>query len=269
MNDISIQHEGKRFLLTNRAMSYAIEIADSGTPWNLYWGAPLFRIEDPPSPRERQCHRHYSPARGAMLYRELPVFGGDFFDESALKITWPDGIRESIFLYTGFEQQGNTLILNFREKRHPAQLNLIYRLHERILERFCEIINDGESDITLERFASAVYFLPNAVEQWRITHFGGHWGKESIPSRQAASQGKFTIESRTGLSGPFHVPLIALDDGRAGPATGKSPWSRTRTTRPASTAGSMSSTAPFTCIRANASPPPPSPPDTPRKDSAE
>ena len=30
MNDISILHEGNRFLLTNRAMSYAIEIADSG-----------------------------------------------------------------------------------------------------------------------------------------------------------------------------------------------------------------------------------------------
>ena len=98
MNDISIHHEGKRFLLTNRAMSYAIEIADSGTPWNLYWGAPLFRIEDPPSPRERQCHRHYSPARGAMLYRELPVFGGDFSHFALLQVRQGEQNRGQLFL---------------------------------------------------------------------------------------------------------------------------------------------------------------------------
>lgn len=218
---IGIDKNGTRFLLTGAGMSYAFELAETGLPVNLYWGAPLKSADDLPTMVQRQLGRHRPADLLVNQFRELPVFGGKFYEESALKISYPDGIRGSEFRFSGYEQDGNTLSLRFRERRHPVVLTLIYTLHEHILERSFRIVNEGDDAVVLENFASAAWHMPSDVVDWRATHLGGHWGMEAMPVRRILAPGKVVIESRTGLSGPFHVPFFALDNGLATESCGK------------------------------------------------
>lgn len=97
MSKISIQKWKQFFLLSNECLSYGLELADSGLPWHAYCGAPLKRAEDLPAHQSYRCRLYSTPGRASLFFRELSVFGGDFQEESALKISYPDGIRESIF----------------------------------------------------------------------------------------------------------------------------------------------------------------------------
>lgn len=101
-----IDRQGKRFLLSNDGMSYAFEVTETDVPVNLYWGVPLDSIGDLPSPELRQSNRHTPADLTGRKFRELPVFGGKFFDESALKISYSDGIRGSEFRFSGEEREG-------------------------------------------------------------------------------------------------------------------------------------------------------------------
>ncbi len=218
---IQIASDSRRFLLSNDAMSYGLERMETGLPVNLHWGAPLESPEDLPTAEERQSQLQWPTDRTSRMFSELPVFGGKFFDESALKITYADGIRASDFRYESCECTEDTLILRFREQRHPVVLNLRYTLRKRLLERSWTITNEGTEELVLENFASAAWHLPSDVVDWRATHLGGHGLMEELPVRQNLTPGKFVIESRTGLSGPFHVPFFALDDGSADELTGR------------------------------------------------
>ncbi|MBR7104738.1 MAG: alpha-galactosidase, partial [Lentisphaeria bacterium] len=217
---MDICQTGSRFLLTNRAMSYGIEISPEGMAHNIYWGKPLESAEDLEALFLRQCHRHLYTSFAKMQFQELPVFGGDFFDETALKITYADRIRVSRFEYTGFEKEANKLVLFFKEKRHDVLLELVYILHEEILERAFRLVNKTDQPLTLERFASGAWYMPQYTQNWRLTHWAGHWAKEAQPCRQTLTPGKFVIESRTGVTGPFHYPLAAMDDHTATESTG-------------------------------------------------
>lgn len=219
--NIQIDKDNTRFLLTNDVMSYGFTLMETGLPVNLYWGAPLFCPDDMPTPEQRQVYRHRSMADVTAFYRELSVFGGKFFDESALKFTFPDGIRASDFRFTGFEKGDDSLVLSFRDAMHPLVLKLRYKLYKEVLVRSCSFINEGNAGIGVENFASATWHLPGDVTDWRVTHLAGHWGKEAMPCHEKLTPGKFTIESRTGITGPYHIPFFAMDDGSANEFSGR------------------------------------------------
>ena len=92
-NEDSIGSERAALLLTAGEMSYALELDAEDHPVNLYWGGKLERMEDLPSLDDRRRNRHRSPRQSDMVCQEYPAFYGEFYDECALKITWPDGIR--------------------------------------------------------------------------------------------------------------------------------------------------------------------------------
>ena len=221
MSKISIQKWKQFFLLSNECLSYGLELADSGLPWHAYCGAPLKRAEDLPAHQSYRCRLYSTPGRASLFFRELSVFGGDFQEGSALKISYPDGIRESIFDLVEAKAEGNTLTLEFREKRHPIQLKMFYTLHDTVLERHYELTNAGTEEVTVENFASATLPLPPVIDHWRVTHLSGRWAREAVPMHHLLTEGKFVVESRTGLSGPFHVPLLALDEGNASEEAGE------------------------------------------------
>ncbi len=212
---ITADKNNTRFLLTNSKFSYAFELAEEGFPVHLYWGTPLRSAIDLPCVHDIHHYRFHGIERTGYFNKEFTVFGGKFFDESALKISYPDGNRASFFRFSGSKQENDTLYLEFKEENHPIVVTLVYRLSETLLERYFTITNNGTQDVELENFESAVWQMSGKNTEWRATHLYGHWGKEAMIARQMLSPGKFVIESRTGLTGPFHVPFFALDDGSA------------------------------------------------------
>lgn len=215
-----IQKSGDRYLLTNRALSYGLE-ATAGGAVNLYWGAPLASPEEMPPVRLRQCYRHCPTDRAALFCQEYPAFGGKFFDEPALKATFGDGVRAAFPRFQRGEVAGDELTLFFRESQHPLAIELHYRVHDELLERFAVLANDGDEPIRLERFFSAAWQLPADVVDWRLTELHGRWGRESAIDRHMVPQEQIVLESRTGLSGPYHAPFFALDDGRSDEFSGE------------------------------------------------
>lgn len=215
-----IQKSGKRYLLTNQSMSYGLEAA-SNSAVNLYWGAPLNGPEEMTSIRLRQCYGHCPTDRSALFCQEYPAFGGKFFDESALKASYEDGVRATFPEFQHDEISENELVLFFRDSAHPLEIELHYRLHDELLERFTILTNAGKEPIRLEQFFSAAWQMPADVIDWRLTELHGRWGRESSISRQPVNQGQMILESRTGLSGPYHTPFFALDNGRADELSGE------------------------------------------------
>lgn len=224
---IFIDRSGSRFLLTAGEMSYAFEVQENSRLIHLYWGAKLDRADDLPSAADLQWHRHYSDRQQKASLQEYPAFYGEYYHECAIKAEYADGVRATKFRFAGSRVQKKfdheLLEITLEEESHPLTVKLFYRVWPELelIDRWSEITNHAETPVALENFASAVWQLPAAPNLWRLTHLSGHWGKEATIEHIPVSTGKFTMESRTGLSGPFAVPYFALDEGNADELSGE------------------------------------------------
>lgn len=202
-------------------MSYAFELAENDLPINLYWGAKLECADDLPGIAELQFYQHRTNRQSENTRQEYPAFHGEFYNECALKAEYSDGVRSTRLCYDGYtrkkEKECEILTLTFADALHPLRLRLFYRVWNglELIDRWSEIENGSDSFLRLENFASACWQLPAATVDWRLTHLAGRWAREATENRIPVTQGRFVMESRTGLSGPFAVPFFALDDGTA------------------------------------------------------
>ena len=96
----SIQYVEARkvWLLTTRQSSYAIGIDPNGGLQNIYWGEPLWRVEDIPSATAHREYSSFDPGE-MMETEEYPGWGGPRYYEPALKITRDDGNRDLVLRY--------------------------------------------------------------------------------------------------------------------------------------------------------------------------
>src|SRR5271165_3978853 len=98
----------KLFLLTTRNSSYAMGVDPNGGLQHLYWGAPLWRVDDVPAAAVRHELSSFDPP--AMLEREeFPAWGGTRYYEPALKITRADGGRDVVLRYAAHQIRQNSL----------------------------------------------------------------------------------------------------------------------------------------------------------------
>lgn len=224
---IHIDRAEKRFLLNAGKMGYAFEIAGNDLAVNLHWGAKLDCADDLPSIASVQYYRHRTKRQSENTRQEYPAFYGEFYNECALKAEYPDGVRGTQLRYRGFrveeEKESDLLTLEFADALHPLKLRLFYRVWRELelIDRWSEIENASETEIRLDLFGSACWQLPPVAAAWRLTHLSGRWAKEATVNRLPVEPGRFSMESRTGVSGPFAVPFFALDDGGATELSGE------------------------------------------------
>lgn len=224
---IHIDRSERRFRLNAGAMDYVFELAENDLPVNLYWGKTLSRPDDLSTAAEIQYRNHRTERQSENARQEYPAFYGEFYHECALKAEYPDGVRCTRLRFREFsvvkEKERELLTLSFSDALHPLTLRLFYRVWNDIelIDRWSEIKNGSGADIRLDNFASACWQLPAPVTDWRLTHLAGRWGKEAMVNRLPVEAGRFVMESRTGLSGPYAVPFFALDDGSAGELSGE------------------------------------------------
>src|ERR1035437_2608135 len=106
----SVQYSDSRkiWLLTTRQSSYAMALGADGALRHLYWGAPLWRIDDLPGAPPRRDLSSFDP-RPVLENEEFPGWGGARYYEPSLKITREDGNRDLVLKYLKHSIQQNDL----------------------------------------------------------------------------------------------------------------------------------------------------------------
>ena len=227
MNLINIDDKKKRFLLHTSNSSYAMQVNSDGFLINLHWGGQVRRLEDFPDSETLQKYRHCQHRRAMVSRQEYPAWGGEFYGEPALKVDLHDGVRSCILMYREYtterKNDSEELSITLYDSESKLKVILHYRVYadSEIMERWSEISNEESQTVVLQNVMSANFNMPRVEDDYRLSHLAGRWGKESSIERQAVNQSKITLESRTGLSGPFAVPFFALDSGRASEHEGR------------------------------------------------
>ena len=102
---IKYDESRKIWLVTTAVSSYAMGLSPDGQLQHLYWGGPLWRIEDVPAARQQRDISSFDPHQ-MLEAEEFPGWGGPRYYEAALKITRADGNRDLVLRYVSHRLDG-------------------------------------------------------------------------------------------------------------------------------------------------------------------
>ena len=214
-----ITYHNNLFIIEMRNSSYVFTGGDS--PISVYWGEKLYGNELGYLVRRRE-HSSFDPD----LDRNREEYG--FWDsysvlESCLKISYPSTRQLNMkFQDYTIQTEGDReiLTLRFQNSDTPLSAELIYEVYPAfdIIERSMRLTNEGDT-VVIENLKSAAVSIPHQ-ENYRVRYLSGKWAGESHINDHDLTNGAFTIQSRTGNTGPHFNPAFALDNGAADEKTG-------------------------------------------------
>jgi len=213
----SVQYSADRkiWLLTTRQNSYALGVDPNGALQHLYWGAPLWRVEDLPTPAARRDISSFDPHQ-MLENEEFPGWGGPRYYEPSLKITRDDGNRDLVLRYVSHEIRQDGLDITLRDLRDPVEVTLHYQVYPEfgILRRSATIQNKTTRPFTIESAQAAAWYLPPG-EGYELTYLSGRWAAETQMNREPIHEGVKILESRKGHTSHNFQPWFAIDRGDA------------------------------------------------------
>ncbi len=210
----------KTWLLTAGQSSYAMGVAPDGALRHLYWGAPLWRIDDLPPVAQRRDLSSFDP-RQMLENEEFPGWGGPRYYEPAVKVTRQDGGRDLVLHYTSHRLHDNDLDIDLKDIRDDIQVTVHYRVYPGygVLRRHATIRNGTSQPLTLESAQSAAWYLP-AGDGYRLSYLTGRWAAETQLNREPIHEGVKVLESRKGHTSHNFNPWFAIDPGNSGEESG-------------------------------------------------
>lgn len=219
----AIQFDAARriWLMSTRESSYALGVDANGALQHIYWGAPLWRIDDLPSAIPRRDISSFDP-RQMLENEEYPGWGGPRYYEPALKIAMADGNRDLALIYVSHRIEGNQLYLELADVRNAQmQVTLHYQVYPEygILRRSASIHNRTKASLTIESAQSAAFYLP-AGDGYHLTYLTGRWAAETQVHREAIQEGQKILESRKGHTSHNFNPWFSIDRGEASEENG-------------------------------------------------
>ncbi len=201
------------FVLETEKTTYAIEVLN-GYVNNLYWGEKLKNPKDLPLGRWVITPTHPYTSHDRQR-EEYSAFGGRFYDNECLKVTFPDGVRDTVLKYVDYEisQDKNTLKINLKDEVYPFGVQLVYRIYDGLdlIDRHTIITNLGTEDVKLDTFYSANWVLP-WTEKQRLTYMGSSWSHEGEIKQTDIGLDTITLQSKAGVSCAQNIPYFAIDD---------------------------------------------------------
>ncbi len=213
----AIQYDSERkiFLLTTESSSYAMGVAPDGQLQHLYWGGPLWRMEDLQPARAREDISSFDP-HTMLEAEEYPGWGGMRFYEPALKIARADGNRDLVLHYASHKIDGDLLEITLKDIKDDIEARLAYHVYPKfgIISRKSTIVNKSGEAITIESAQSAVWNLPEG-DGYRLSYLTGRWAAETQLNHEPIHEGQKVLESRLGHTGHNMNPWFAIDEGHA------------------------------------------------------
>ena len=201
------------FVIDTKNTTYAIDVLD-GYVNNAYWGKKLKNHNDIPLGVyvANLQSNHTKPERQR---EEYSAFGGRFYDNESLKVTFADGVRDTVLKYQSYEinEDENTLTIILKDENYPLLVKLFYKIYDGldIIDRYTVIENLSTEEITLNTFHSAQWVMPWIPKQ-RLTYMGSSWSHESQIKTTDIGLNTITLESRAGVSAAQNAPYFAIDN---------------------------------------------------------
>lgn len=222
------------FNLSNNRISYLFRVSPEGILEHLHFGSRIEPAQNYPSAPKRLhrgCVLEFQDSKYYNLSdvpQEYPVFGTSDNRMPAMHIINSDGNSTQVFRYhshsivsdkraleglpsaRGGESQ--TLLVTLLDEVSKLRVELSYTIYadHDVLARSSNVINDGESRVTILQAMSSSLDLP--AGDYDLLHLKGTWAREMNQDRLAVPKGRFVIESATGTSGNVHNPFIAIMD---------------------------------------------------------
>jgi len=206
------------WVLETAHLGYALGLDSHGLLAHRYWGARLPYPEDYPPAANPQGWASFNSA-AHLTNEEFPANAGPKYIDPCLKVSFVDGVRDTVLNYFHAEvagADGQELVLTLNDAYYPLQVKLHYYCHVEhdLFERWVELENLGHQPITIERAFSAQWHLPRGIE-YRLSHLAGRWADETHLHRQTLQPGKLVLESRRLTTSHHANPWFALDRGSA------------------------------------------------------
>ncbi|HXB71365.1 MAG TPA: alpha-galactosidase [Candidatus Acidoferrales bacterium] len=211
----------KVWLLTTGQSSYAMGLGADGALRHLYWGAPLWRVDDLQAPAPRRDVSSFDP-RQMLENEEFPGWGGPRYYEPALKVARENGDRDLVLRYVSHRIQQNDLDIVLKDIRDPIEVTLHYRVYpgHGILRRGATVRNGTATVLTVESAQSATWNLPPG-EGYQLSYLSGRWAAETQLNHEPIHEGSKVLESRKGHTSHNFNPWFAIDDGGAAEESGR------------------------------------------------
>ena len=218
---ITYSPDKKLWLITTEFSSYAMGVSPDGQLQHLYWGGPLWRIEDLPAAAQQRDISSFDPHQ-MLENEEYPGWGGPRYYEPALKITRADGDRDLVLHYVTHELRGNELDITLKDIRDDMEATLHYKAYpdSGIICRWSTIRNKTNQKITVESAQSAAWYMPRG-DGYRLSYLSGRWAAETQLNREPIQEGMKVLESRLGHTGHNLNPWFAIDPGDAQEENGR------------------------------------------------
>jgi alpha-galactosidase len=219
--NIRFEEGRKVWLLTTSQSSYAMGLTPDGQLQHLYWGGPLWRVEDVPAASQLKDISSFDPHQ-MLENEEFPGWGGPRYYEPALKITRADGNRDLVLHFVSHRIQGNDLDITLKDIHDEIQATLHYRVYPNtgVVSRWASVKNGTQQSITVESAQSATWYLPSA-DGYRLSYLSGRWAAETQLNREPIHEGIKVLDSRLGHTGHNLNPWFAIDRGDAGEEHGR------------------------------------------------
>ncbi|MBN1501586.1 MAG: alpha-galactosidase [Spirochaetes bacterium] len=231
---INFEEKHGIFHLKTENTSYALKIHDSGHLQHLYYGALIKVINDsiiPFNQEFNQSVKHHDTKLNFSLEEltlEYPGYGFSDFRESAYELELKNGISQMEFtysrheIYSGkksleglpavyYESGDNTESLEITcTSNNGVELILKYTAFYDfdIITRSVLVRNNSVNPVNLTKLASCSIDFYNS--DYSFLSLTGKWGREKHVKRQDLTAGKYSIESRRGISGHHHNPFLAV-----------------------------------------------------------
>ncbi len=204
----------KVFRLDGGGVTYAFGVNAQGQLQSLYWGG---RLDDGDSPGPVASLRDHSSVdlSSSVTPQEFPSQGGGMFVEPALKVAYPDGVRDVVLKYVSHRatDQGLTLRLKDIERELYVELRYVMDSETGVLGRSAVVENRTRTAVRIDQLAAAALTLP-VEDDYGLHYLTGRWAAEWTLQSRPLTPGSTVLESRRGDTGHQNNPWFAID--RAG-----------------------------------------------------
>jgi len=232
---ITVLEDKKVFILSNREISYVMEIEEFGFLAHIYFGKKINSYSGhykyPRIPRSSPTPALVKDRAFSLdtLMVEYPGFGFGDFREPAHNIKLPDGTKVNDFRYQHYrilkgkkpleglpstyvnhENEAETLEVVLMDEVSNLELTLSYTIFEKlnVISRSAVLKNKSESGVKINKLASCSLDFP--ARNLDLLHLTGAWAGEFQLNRELVTKGTKRLESTRGASSPQQNPFMAL-----------------------------------------------------------